>query len=160
MRAMTAQELIALNNISNTNSLFKAAHKVPGDKVDWKPLDSGRSVLDMCQECALSPNWVMALLASDKPFEMTPEIMQEYKLAKEALTTLEACEKLAHENVAKLNELVSNFPDSKLGDTLAVSMWPGGQMPVTEALQLHNWNVSYHTGQINYIQTLYGDTGM
>jgi hypothetical protein len=155
-----AQELIVANNLSNTGSLFRAARKVPADKLEWQPLDAGRSVLDVCQECALSPTWPLALFASDKPFEMTPEIMAAFREAKAALKTLDDCEKAANENVAKLNELVSAFPDERMGDTIPMSMWPGGHMPITEALQLHNWNVSYHTGQINYIQTLYGDSSM
>jgi uncharacterized damage-inducible protein DinB len=157
---VTAQELIAYNNESNTKSLFKAARKVPADKIEWRPLDGGRSVLDVCQECALSPTWPLALITSNKPFEMTPEIMAQYQEAKEALKPLDDCEKTAEENVAKLNEAVLAFPDSKMGDTIPMSMWPGGQMPAAEALQLHNWNVSYHTGQVNYIQTLYGDHSM
>ena len=66
----------------------------------------------------------------------------------------------AEENLAKLNAFVMAYPAEKLGDTVPMPMWPGGQMPVVEALQIHNWNVSYHTGQINYIQTLYGDGSM
>ena len=157
---MTAQELIAYNNTSNTSSLFKAAHKVPADKLEWRPDDAGRSVLDVCQECALSPTWPISVLSSDKPFEMTPEIMQKYKETKAAMKTLEVCEKMAEANVAKLNDLVLAYPDEKMNDTIPMPMWPGGQMPVTELLQLHNWNVSYHTGQVNYIQTLYGDSSM
>jgi len=157
---MTAQELIAYNNTSNTKSLFRAARKVPADKVEWKPLDSGRSVLDQCQECALSSTWAFSVLDTDKPFEMTPEIIQAFMEAKAKLTTIDECEAAAEENLAKLNAFVLAYPDEKLGDTVPMPMWPGGNMPVVEALQLHNWNVSYHTGQINYIQTLYGDTGM
>jgi hypothetical protein len=155
-----AQELIVHNNNSNTQSLFRAARKVPADKVEWQPLDSGRSVLDVCQECALSPTWAISLLASDKPFSITPEMMQEFENTKKSLTTLDECEKMAEANLAKLNELVLNFPDDKLGGTVAMPMWPGGQMPIIEALQIHNWNVSYHTGQVNYVQTLYGDKSM
>jgi len=138
---MKAQELIAYNNTSNTRSLFKAARKVPADKLEWKPLDQGRSVLDICQECALSATWPVTLLACDKPFEMTPEIMQQFKAAKAAMTTLDDCERVAEENLAKLNELVLGFPDDKMGDAVAMPMWPGGQMPITEVLQLQNWNV-------------------
>ena len=157
---MTAQELIAYNNVSNTSSLFRAARKVPADKLEWKPLDEGRSVLDLCQECALSATWPLSLIASDKPFELTPEMMEQFNQAKAALTTIDLCEAAANENVAKLNDVVLGLSDERLKETVAMPMWPGGQMPVTEAVQLHNWNVSYHTGQINYIQTLYGDKGM
>src|SRR5580658_2293180 len=99
---MKAQDLIAHNNTSNTQSLFKAARKVPEDKVEWKPLDSGRSVLDVCQECALSPTWAISLLGSDKPFELTPEMMEQFQKNKQALKTIDDCEKAAEENIAKL----------------------------------------------------------
>lgn len=157
---MTAQELIATNNSANTKSLFRAARKVPAEKLEWRPLDNGRSVLDICQECALSATWPVTLFASDKPFQLTPEIMEQFKTAKAALKTLDECEAAAEANVAKLNELVLSFPDEKMGESIPMPMFPGGQMPVTEALQLYNWNVSYHTGQVNYIQTLYGDASM
>ena len=39
---------------------FAYAKAVPADKRDWKPQDTGRSVLDLARELGKCPDWALA----------------------------------------------------------------------------------------------------
>lgn len=157
---MTVQELIAHNNTEYTNAFFAAARKVPADKIGWVPMETGRSVLSLAQEVATSPTWPMALAFSDVPFEMTPEVMEEHERITKTLVDLDACEALATKNLEALNAAILSLPDAKLDTTVQANFGAPVEWPMAKALQIHAWNIVYHTGQVNYIQTLYGDTSV
>jgi hypothetical protein len=157
---MKIQDTIISANKDATDALFKAARRVPADKLDWKPLDEGRSVLDICAEVALSPTWPLGLAFSPEPFQMTDEIMAELTAEKAALKSLDQCEATAAANLATFNEAVANVPDEKFETTVTVTFSPTPEWSFFDALMVHHWNAVYHAGQINYIQTLYGDKGM
>lgn len=157
---MNATVLIEIMTESAVNNLFNAAKKVPADKLDWKPLDTGRSVLDQLQECAMSANWSMMLLR-DRAFpDLTTEMMAEYESTRKQWTTIEQCEAACREVTAKLIDAIREFPEADLGIKINVPFGPTHDWSIYDAMGLHAWNCTYHLGQINYIQTLYGDKSM
>lgn len=151
---MTMNEFLLTMVEENARDFFKAARRVPADKQEWKPLDNGRSVLDLCQECAQSPLWGANFL-TDAPHDANAE--QDYEAALKALTTVDDCEKLCLENIAKFRAAVEAFPVERLHETRTLQ-W--GTFTGYQLLWYPLWNFAYHEGQINYIQTLLGDKGM
>ncbi|MBL8088493.1 MAG: hypothetical protein JNM85_10550 [Chthonomonas sp.] len=158
--AMDIKELIISQSVKNSNELFHAARKVPADKLTWRPLDAGRHVLDLCQECALSPLWSVEMLHSRRCPDFTPEMMAEFEAMKEKLTDLDACEAACKKNLETLAEAVRAFPDADWGSTLTLPWGVEKEYSFAAIGMIHYWNAVYHTGQVNYIQTLYGDHSM
>ena len=61
---MTIKEFIIADAVQSFDNFMVTARKVAADKLDWKPLDNGRSTLDQAQEVALCPTWVPGLLSA------------------------------------------------------------------------------------------------
>lgn len=143
-----------------TDEAFKNAKAVPADKLDWKPLDNGRSVLDQLQELAQAPDYVTGMLTQDKAPEPDPERWEKLLAERKAWTTIEDCEREAKLRVGKLVEAIRQVPDEKLTDTQWLPYDGGRDFTIAEIMEYPRWNANYHLGQICYIQTLYGDKDM
>jgi hypothetical protein len=143
---MTDKNLILSMTENAIDGFFSYAKAVPDDKIQWKPLDAGRTVLDMAQECAQSADWAVGMIAAGGFTGMDEARMKAMKEERSGWTTVEECER------------VRNFPLSKMDETVEV---PFGKKkyPWWEILLIHYWNLNYHWGQVAYVQTLYGDHG-
>lgn len=127
----------------------------PADKLTWKPLDAGRSVLDMAVECgAISYSAAKTLTTRENPTMDT----EGYQKIKEATDTGEKAVKLLQDSTDALIAAIEGFPEEHLQDK--VTMPWGMEMTFAETMMLVYWNNVYHTGQICYVQTLYGDNQM
>jgi hypothetical protein len=49
------------------------------------------------------------------------------------------------------------FPEAEMNDEITL---PWGTYTLAAVMGFPAWNLNYHFGQINYIQTLYGDFSM
>lgn len=137
--------------------LERTAQSVPDDKWNWKPLDNGRTVLDLLGEAAQTPLLVVHLLQSPEtfnPYELFPKLMQE----RTGWSREETFEKLRTNTQAAL-EAIRALPDEELEKPFTVPIGAKGDM----TMPLAAWVLmAYRTfvsrfAQINYIQTLYGD---
>ena len=144
-------------------SLFSAARHVPEDKRDWVPMKDARTVQDLLAECALTTLFYiaaaqgkMAEFATFVPDEPAKELWQKRRL--EAFKTLEGSEAVAQETFAELCQVLEAVPDGRLDEFQPHPMDPSKQATTADLLFLAYWNLVYHTGQINYLQTLLGDT--
>ena len=154
---MSLKQHLIDTNIANSAQFFAAVDKIPGDKLDWKPLDNGRSALDIAAEVAMSTTWPLAFLPGAPKFEMTEEVMTEFMAEKAMLTDLADIKAKAAEGLEKTNAAIAGLSDDQLAEQIETFFSPA-PMSRAFALTAFSGNASYHTGQINYIQTLYGDT--
>lgn len=137
-----------------TDALFRTARAVPADKLDWKPLDQGRSVKEQLQECANTPLYFMGLVVSDS--EKDEETNGQAKEQGSNQTwTIDECEKQCEANTQTLAGLIATLTDEELKQQVELP-W-GGHASKADVVGLQYWNLVYHQGQISYIQTLYGD---
>jgi hypothetical protein len=141
-------------------ALFRSARAMPVDKLEWSPLDQGRTVLDQLQECAQSPAWFITMLTLHKFPDMTPEDMAKGREARKQWKTIDECEKVCKENSAKLYEVIRGVPEADFMIMVHLPFGEGLDMPLMAIMAAHHWNLVYHNGQVNYIQTLYGDKEM
>lgn len=139
---------------------FKYAKAVPSEKVAWKPLDSGRSVLDQCQEMALCPQWALEIVAQQDLPERSEETMKAIEAEKAQFTTVEACETECNRRLAALLDYYRAMPDDRLSEKKWLPFDGGRDFEMPEMMEYPRWNFNYHLGQIAYIQTLYGDSEM
>lgn len=154
---MKVQDFIADETMRATEGLIHQATRMPDGKEDWRPLDEGRSARDQVAECALICGAMVTVLAEFKMPDFTPEMIEEFEQSKSALS-LEEAVALLRENLARLVESIRSMPDEKLSKEM--SFWGPEKWTVASVMNYHNWNSVYHTGQIGYIQTLYGDKQM
>jgi len=143
---------------------FRYAKAVPADKLEWKPLDSGRSVLNLCQEMAMCATWAVDIINSvGKPSEgneWDEATQAEQQKMMEGWSTVDACETECKNRMNQLFDLFKNLPDEKLKETKWLPYDGGRDFTVAEMMDYPRWNYTYHLGQISYIQTLYGDKDM
>ncbi|MES1228119.1 MAG: hypothetical protein ABUL72_05565, partial [Armatimonadota bacterium] len=74
--------------------------------------------------------------------------------------TFESARDRAREGTAELSALIANFPDERLEDDVVLPFGGGIRMTMADCLALHYWNLTYHCGQVNYLQTMLGDLRM
>lgn len=136
-----------------TNALFRTARAVPDDKLEWKPLDEGRSVKEQLQECAYTPLYFMGLISPPKD-DATDNAQGEAATA-ETPWSIDVCEAECHANSERLYKLISTLTDEQLQEMVELPWSEKASKAQVAGLQY--WNLVYHQGQISYIQTLYGD---
>jgi hypothetical protein len=153
-----AQEVIAEETGRAMEALLKQAKRVPADKLTWRPMDEGRSVISQVAECAVIPGYMAGILETMKGPEFSEDSMKAYTQQVESLETLEDAEALLRKNTASAIEAMLKVPD----ENLAAEIPFFGPTPwkIHAIMNSHAWNMHYHTGQICYIQTLLGDKGM
>ena len=140
-------------------NVFKYVKAVPADKLDWKPLDEGQSVMSMARELARTPFWAVDIIKAGK-FEWTEETSKVEAEIAETLTTVEACEAACAEGLRAFFEYIAAYPEEELNTEFFLPFGEGKNYPVWDLMDFPRWNFSYHQGQIAYIQTLYGDKKM
>lgn len=136
---------------------FKYAKAVPTDKLDWKPEGTGRSVLDMCRELAQCCGWADGILKGEGMPDFDEASMAEMEARQAQWTTVEACEAEAMRQLDAFAETALAFPDERLSETYVLPFDGGKPISMRENMDYPRWNFTYHTGQIAYIQTMYGD---
>lgn len=156
---MTPQELIAIQIAKSVEDLFRSARAMPDDKLDWKPSDTARSALDMLQECAQSLKWPQTILESDGT-AFDQEAFEKARQERAQWTTVALCEEAARRNLTETIEYVKSYPDDDLNRVVPLPFAPELKPTVAEILASPYWNLTYHLGQINYLQTMYGDKEM
>lgn len=142
--------------------VFRYAKAVPEDKANWKPLDEGRSVLEIARELAMCPHWAWELI-SGKELDFSEESQEAQGKEMNSWGSVADCEKACQEKLGTLFELYKNLPDERLKETKTLPFGPGGSMKeftMVEMMDYPRWNFNYHLGQIGYIQILYGDRQM
>jgi hypothetical protein len=151
-----------IDSIQNaSDEAFKYAKAVPEDKLTWKPLDQGRSVLDQLQELAQAPQYATGMLGGGSgASEPGPSDWEKLVAERQSWTTIEDCEREAKVRLDALFEVIKSFPDEKLTETVWLPYDGGRDFTMQEIMEYPRWNANYHGGQISYIQTLYGDKEM
>ena len=139
---------------------FKCAKATASDKIDWAPMDNGRSVLDQCRELAMCPTWAKAIIANEPMPEPTEEGLAAMRAEQEQWKTVEDCEAECNKRLETLFDLYRNMPDEQLAETKWLPYDGGRDFTMPEMMDYPRWNFNYHLGQIAYIQTLYGDKDM
>lgn len=123
---------------------------IPADKLGASPMGSARSAADFAGEVAGFNTYVAAALLG-KGNEVNME-----GLPSTADLNCDQCSKCVSDSVQKLVDAISSISEEQFMQTVHAP-W-GSEMPGFELVRMAIWHMWYHDGQINYIQTLYGDT--
>jgi hypothetical protein len=157
---MKYQEFMVGATRAAMEEAFRYAKAVPADKVEWKPMDVGRSVLDVCRELAMCPGWAVDIIAKPELPEWSAETQAAIEAEQKQWTSVEACEAECKRRLEGLFELFGRISDEKLKETKWLPFDGGRDFTVMEMMDYPRWNFTYHLGQIAYIQILFGDRDM
>lgn len=139
---------------------FRYAKAVPADKVEWSPMENGRSVLDICRELAMCPTWCKETIEKVGPPEFSEEAFAAIKKEQEQWKTVADCQNECNRRMDELFKFFGTISDEKLKETKWLPYDGGRDFTVSEMMDYPRWNFNYHLGQIAYIQTLLGDRQM
>ncbi len=124
------------------------------DKLDWSPaVDASsktRPILEQMYECALVNRRFAALLRGE-----TPPPPPSSDGPAPTFADLKEARNQVMESATELAAVIRSLDESALTNS-----YPTGRGPMTGAdlIRLPATNMIYHWGQVNYVQTLYGDT--
>jgi len=74
--------------------------------------------------------------------------------------TFAKCRERMQAGTGRLCHAIERFPDGRLEEEIFLPFGGGVSLTMADVLALHGWNLTYHLGQINYLQTLLGDRAM
>ncbi|HZH99474.1 MAG TPA: hypothetical protein VEX38_10925 [Fimbriimonadaceae bacterium] len=157
---MRLQEYVIQNTRAAADEAFRYARAVPEEKVDWKPMDLGRSVLDQCREMAMCATWAYDIIEQKELPEWNEESMAAIQKEQEQWKTVDDCIAECNRRLEVLFELYRTMPDERLDEKKWLPYDGGRDFTMPEMMDYPRWNFTYHLGQIAYIQTLYGDKEM
>lgn len=113
---MNYQEHMIEASRKAAEEFFKYAKSVPADKLEWAPMDAGRSVISLCQEIAMTPTWGHDVIAGD-PSKWTEGDREEQGKMMKGWTTVADCEREFNARFEKLAALYRSLPDAELEKT-------------------------------------------
>lgn len=143
---------------SNMESeFFRYVSAVPIEKLDWKPSDVGQSILSMCREVAVTPEWAMIGMGELEHSEEEAKARYQEVQSWDSVTR---CQQEFDKCFSGWSTYVLRMPDSKLAETRWLPFNGGRDHTFLEMLEYPRWNITYHLGQVAYVQTLYGDKEM
>lgn len=152
---------------SAMDTLFRTARSTPVEKLDWKPSIpeisvvrhfgplalEPRSILEVLQDAGQRSLTFASVLAGEaKPFtmDMFPAMAQE----RAQWTTIEQCEAKALEGLEAFYEVLLAIEDF---DAVLTLPYGGRQTSKANFSLMPLQTLTYMNGQVNYIQTLFGD---
>jgi len=156
---MTIVEYIIQETQAKADEAFRYMAAVPEDKVEWKPLDAGRSIIDMARECAKCPDWAYGIVANEPP-AFDAESMAETHKEMSQWTTVADCKEQCSNRLARLFGLYRGLTPERLAETKWLPFAGGRDFTMYEIMEYPHWNFNWHAGQAAYVQTLYGDKEM
>jgi hypothetical protein len=150
---MTAQEYMADATERAAAFLTHFIETTPPEKRDWLPDVEGaaglRSMLDMVDECIIANRMFVGIFRGDAPPTSSPFD------GPRGFATWDEGKTLLAESASALAAVIRAMPDATLAGTFVTRR---GEMPGTMAIEMASRNMNYHTGQVNLMQLLYGDT--
>ncbi len=155
---MQAKDFLIRLTREQLEALFRNARALPEDRLDWRPMDQGRSALDQVRECAAIPRLLTRVLR-ERAFNVGSEEMEALR-AEWATWSLDEAERIGREETETFLEVLASMSEEELQKRIPVPFFGGVERTLAEIASTHVWNLIYHIGQIAYIQTLLGDREM
>lgn len=137
--------------------LKHALATTPDDRLSWAPSSTARSPLQVAAHVAISVRDMLGNLTGNTfPIESTEEAERYHRHRESHLKSRDEVLGLLDEATSAYFAWLDQLTEDQL-DTLMLLPFNMGQMPVRMGISMMPFHVYWHTAQINYIQTIYGD---
>ncbi|HEY3298295.1 MAG TPA: DinB family protein [Armatimonadota bacterium] len=138
------REIAKKQTMDAAETMCRDASFILAEKLDWRPEEHGKSVNMILSECAKANMGIAAYIRGDEP---------SGEVESADFASLKDCLVASAQQVC---DAIDSLSDEAIeGD---VKMPWGAIYPAGEAIFLPISHMTYHDGQINYIQVLLGDT--
>jgi uncharacterized damage-inducible protein DinB len=134
------------------NSLANAISYVPKGKQSWKPAATTRSAQDILAHATYWNLYFTRLLQGQEPLSASEEA---WTGSTKELKDSEQARKLAEQSGKDFVAAIGRLSDRDL--TREVEL-PWGRRTLYQVVLDNYWHLTYHFGQLCYIQTALGDT--
>ncbi len=124
------------------------------DKCTTHPGEQARSALHIVAECAAVNGMIATLLTTGEFKRLPPEERDAYL---NSFDTQEKAMDLLEQETNRLLAVIETLDVNTLGEMSEAIGRPMTRFAIAELPAMH---MMYHDGQLNYIQTLFGDTQM
>ena len=151
------QDLILSLMQTGEQSLIRTFNAVPDDKLKWAPLDQGRTALDAFGDAAQTCQMITQLIESKGETKPSPQMFAQMRAERAGWTKDDALAAM-NTNSAALFTAIGTLSDDDLSQSVTMPMGGGTTMPMGAWIMMGYRSLVSRMAQINYIQTLYGDT--
>ena len=132
--------------------LVIGASFVPEEKRSWKPAGTSRSAREILAHATYWNLYFMRLLRGEKTWEMDEETWtRSTKELQDSDQALKLAEKSGKDFVASFEKVAPKDLEKKVE-------LPWGHRTLYQVALDNFWHLTYHVGQLCYIQTMLGDT--
>ena len=140
-----------INQIKYTSANYlKDLGFIPDDKLSASPMGSARPPLEFTAECAGFNFYAARAINGEEQEAPTQEVRDAYFAA------IDTREKANEALSSSAEALITAVQGADMSSEVSVA-W-GEPMPVARLATMCSYHMMYHDGQLNYIQTLYGDS--
>ena len=129
---------------------------VPDDKLTWTPAPTAKSALRIIAHGALTSRNFAKLITGTMPADVPSpqEFFAELYAGELNYTTRESVIALSNETAAELCQAMDSLTEETVNGT---TQGPFGERPVMFWVELTHDHMIGHVGQLEYLQTIWGD---
>ena len=131
--------------------------KVPDDRLTWTPTPTAKSAIRIAAHTALHAGR-FAQMIRDRALPKVENLDQwlaQRNAEEELLTSRAEVEAVFREGTAQVISALESLTPDEIESTLDSGQ--GWQMSMIWVMGLPGWHATLHTGQIDYLQTCWGD---
>lgn len=143
--------------VSNMEIFLRNFSHVPDDKLHWTPTPTAKSAMRVAAHTALYAGRFARMIR--ERWLPAPENLAEWLAQRDAeeiaLTDRADIERIFRAGTAEVIQALEGLSPADLEVTLESGL--GFSVPMTQLIALPGWHATLHTGQIDYIQTCWGD---
>lgn len=137
--------------------LSSALSTTPDDRINWSPSPTARTPIQQVAHAAQVLEGMQIMLNGGTfPIETSAEADKVFLEQEKPFTTRESVLHLLEQNSATYLQWLDSLTPEALTATVTLP-FGFGTAPMTAALSFASQHTNWHTAQINYIQTIYGD---
>jgi len=137
--------------------LLRALETTPDDRLTWRPSETARSPLHVAGHAAFAIESMLGNMTGETfPLETTDLAEAYFRDVEKAWTTRGQVIDLLEANTKKYMDWLDQLDQDRLDSTFVLPFGMG-KARTADGLDFMALHIMWHTAQIHYIQTIYGD---
>jgi hypothetical protein len=150
-------ELSKKSAVDNMELFLRNFSKVPDDRLTWTPTPTAKSAIRIAAHTALHAGRFAQMIRERAlpKVENLDQWLAQRNAEEELLTSRAEVEAVFREGTAQVISALESLTPDEIESTLDSGQ--GWQMSMIWVMGLPGWHATLHTGQIDYLQTCWGD---
>lgn len=150
-------EIAKKRAVNGMEMFLRNFSKVPDDRLNWTPTPTAKSALRVGAHTALYMGRFAKMIRDRKlPQSDNIDVWVAKNVAEEeAVTSREEMERIFREGIEEVVRVLEGLTSEDL--EIQLDSGQGFTMAMKDFINLPGWHATLHTGQIDYLQTCWGD---